>query len=117
LFGKDSNETAQRLQVVRIVGFMFAAQICCVSGFAAFASTLVKLTTLWHLDSTRAGGLLGGVLIADKFDTIGIDMTVPDDALHCYRLAGIWRRELHGNLITDQKFGREKYLHAAAIQF
>jgi hypothetical protein len=108
--------------VVRIVGFMFAAQICCLSGFAAIASILLKLATLslWHLDSTRGAhrsGLLSGILGADEFDTIGIDMTAPDDALHHYRLAGIWRRELHGNLITDQQISREKYLHATAIQF
>jgi MFS family permease len=73
LFGKDSNETAQRLQVVRIVGFMFAAQICCLSGFSAFASTLVKLTALWHLDSTRAGWISSAYFIGY---TIGVPLLV-----------------------------------------
>ena len=73
--------------------------------------------TVPHAPGTHSGGLLSGVLQANKFDTIGIDMTVADDAPHRYRPAGIWRRELHGNLITDQQIGREKYLHATAIQF
>ena len=40
---------------IRLVGGLVFAQLFSVLGSAAFASTLVRLATLWHLDSTRAG--------------------------------------------------------------
>jgi MFS family permease len=46
---------AQRLRVTRLVAGLAVAQLCSVLGSAAYASTLVKLAALWHLDSTRAG--------------------------------------------------------------
>lgn len=60
------------------------------------------------------GRPLGGVSVLNEFDAIGKDMTVADDALHHYRLAGVGRRELHGNLITDMQIGRKKYRHPTA---
>jgi MFS family permease len=41
--------------VTRLVAGLVLAQLCSVLGSAAFASTLVNLASLWHLDSTRAG--------------------------------------------------------------
>ena len=64
--------------------------------------------------ASSANGL-SGIVVANEFDTIGIEMTVADDALQRYRPAGIGRRELHGNSIADQQIGREKYLHSTAI--
>ena len=71
--GKDSNETVQGLRALRLVGLLFIAQICCLSGFAAFASTLVKLASLWHLDSTRAGWISSAYFLGY---TIGVPLLV-----------------------------------------
>jgi len=87
LSGNDSNDSAQGLRAIRLVGFLFIAQICCLSGFAAFASNLVKLTSLWHLDSTRAGWISSAyflgytigvpllVALTDRFDPRAIYLT------------------------------------------
>jgi MFS family permease len=42
---------------------MIAAKVCCMVGAAAFASTLVELTKLWHLDSSRAGWISSAYLV------------------------------------------------------
>jgi MFS family permease len=42
---------------------MIAAKICCMAGSAAFPSTLVELTRLWHLDAARAGWIGSAYLI------------------------------------------------------
>jgi len=73
LSGKDSNETVQGLRALRLVGLLFIAQICCLSGFAAFASTLVKLASLRHLDSTRAGWISSAYFLGY---TIGVPLLV-----------------------------------------
>jgi len=73
LSGKVSNETSQGLWVFRLVGCLFIAQICCLSGFAAFASTLVRLANLWHLDLTRAGWVSSAYFLGY---TIGVPLLV-----------------------------------------
>jgi MFS family permease len=45
----------QSLRSIRLVAGLVSAQICSLLGSAAFASTLVRLASLWHLNSTRAG--------------------------------------------------------------
>lgn len=46
---------APQSHAIRLVGGLVFAQLLSVLGSAAFASTLARLATLWHLDSTRAG--------------------------------------------------------------
>jgi MFS family permease len=43
------------MQSTRLVVGLVLAQVCSLLGSAAFASTLVRLAGLWHLDSTHAG--------------------------------------------------------------
>ena len=45
----------QSVPIVRLVGGMALAQMCSLLGSAAFASTLVRLAGLWHMDSSRSG--------------------------------------------------------------
>jgi MFS family permease len=59
----NPNDPERRSQPVRLIAGMVAAKICCMVGSAAFASTLVELAGLWHLDSTRAGWVSGAYLL------------------------------------------------------
>lgn len=69
----EPSTTAHRLRSARLVGFLILAQICSLLGSAAFASTLVKLASLWHLDSTRAGWISGAYFLGY---TLGVPLLV-----------------------------------------
>ncbi|MGH7985752.1 MAG: MFS transporter [Candidatus Binataceae bacterium] len=47
----------------RLLGGLIVAKICCMAGSAAFASTLVELARLWHLDAAHAGWISSAYFI------------------------------------------------------
>lgn len=49
------SKPSNSIPIPRLVGGLAIAQICSLLGSAAFATTLVRLATSWHLDSSRAG--------------------------------------------------------------
>jgi MFS family permease len=59
----DARDSARTGRQARLIGGMIAAKICCMTGSAAFASTLVELSRLWRLDATRAGWIGSAYLI------------------------------------------------------
>jgi MFS family permease len=79
-----ANLPERRTSGVRLVGGLVLAQILSVLGSAAFASTLVRLATLWKLDSTHAGWISSAyflgyalgvpllVALTDRFDARAI---------------------------------------------
>jgi MFS family permease len=82
-----SKQSTLRLSSVRLISFLVLAQICSMLGSAAFASILVKMASLWHLDPTRAGWIGGAyflgysvgvpllVALTDRFDPRAIYLT------------------------------------------
>lgn len=70
---ESSTRALDRLPSARLVGLLVLAQICSVLGSAAFASTLVKLAALWHLDSTRAGWISSAYFLGY---TLGVPLLV-----------------------------------------
>ena len=48
-------KSSDSIAVPRLVVGLAIAQVCSLLGSAAFATTLVRLATVWHLDSSRAG--------------------------------------------------------------
>jgi len=61
---RDDREAGERKpRPLSLVAWMIAAKICCMFGSAAFASTLVELSRVWHLDATRAGWISSAYLL------------------------------------------------------
>lgn len=59
----DDTDCARKRRPFWLIAGMIAAKICCMTGSAAFASTLVELSGLWRLDATRAGWIGSAYLI------------------------------------------------------
>jgi MFS family permease len=101
------NGSAPQSRVIRLVAGLVFAQICSVLGSAAFASTLVRLATLWHLDSTRAGWISSAyflgyaigvpllVALTDRLDAraiylAGCTIGAIAGVSFCYLANGLW---------------------------
>lgn len=103
----DPNGSAQNLRSIRLLAGLVLAQICSLLGSAAFASTLVRLARLWHLDSTRAGWISSAyflgyaigvpllVALTDRFDAraiylAGCTIGAISGAGFCLFANGLW---------------------------
>ncbi len=65
--------SAHPAQTARLAGLLVLAQICSMLGSAAFATTLVRLASLWHLTATSAGWISSAYFFGY---TVGVPLLV-----------------------------------------